>query len=63
VEKIMDKRFRVLIVDDEQINIQVMTSALKGEYDILAAHDGFNAISLLKENKLDLLQKYGKATK
>jgi signal transduction histidine kinase len=51
----MDKRFKILVVDDERINIQVMTSALKNEYEIIAAQNGFDAIDLIKENKPDLI--------
>ena len=51
----MDKRFRILVVDDELVNIQLMTAALKDEYDILTAMNGFNAVSQLKEHKPDLI--------
>lgn len=51
----MDKRFKILVVDDERINIQVMTSALKDEYNIIAAQNGFEAIDLIKENMPDLI--------
>jgi len=51
----MDKKFKLLIVDDELINIRIMASALKDEYDILSAPDGFRAISQIKENKPDLV--------
>lgn len=51
----MSKRFRILVVDDEQVNIQLMTAALKNEYDILTALNGFNAVSQLKEHKPDLI--------
>jgi PleD family two-component response regulator len=51
----MDKRFIILVVDDEPINIRVITSALKDEYDILSALNGHDAISQLKEHKPDLI--------
>jgi response regulator RpfG family c-di-GMP phosphodiesterase len=51
----MDKRSRILAVDDDPVNTQVITSALKDEYDILTAFNGYDAISLLKEHKPDLI--------
>ena len=51
----MDKRFRILVVDDELINVQIMTSALKGEYDVLTARNGYAAISMIKEHIPDLI--------
>lgn len=53
--KVMNKRSIILIVDDDPVNIQVMKSALKGEYDILTALNGYDAISQLKEHKPDLI--------
>lgn len=51
----MDKRFRILAVDDEPVNIQLIKAALKEEYDIFSALNGHDAISLLKENRPDLI--------
>lgn len=51
----MNKRFRILVVDDELINIQVVTAALKDEYDVVTAQNGYDAISQLKEHKPDLI--------
>lgn len=51
----MTKRFKILVVDDEFINIQLMSAALKDEYEVLTALNGFNAISRLKEHKPDLI--------
>ncbi len=51
----MNNRFRILVVDDEPINIQLITSALKDEYDILAALNGYDAIGQLKEHNPDLV--------
>lgn len=51
----MNKRFRILVVDDERINIQVITAALRDEYEIVPAQNGYDAISLLKEHKPDLI--------
>lgn len=46
---------RILIVDDEEINIQVLGSALKSEYDIDRATNGHEAISRAKLQLPDLI--------
>ena len=51
----MDKRFKILVVDDDLINMQVISAALKDKYDILTALNGHDAISRLKEHKPDLI--------
>jgi len=51
----VNKRFRILVVDDDSINIQAVTHALDAEYDIITALNGYNAIDLLKEQKPDLI--------
>jgi|GEM_PF-1414866 len=51
----MNNRFRILLVDDDLINIQFMTSSLKDEYDVLTAENGHDAISQIKEHEPDLI--------
>jgi PleD family two-component response regulator len=51
----MNKRYKILAVDDEPINIQLMNAALKGEYDVFTALNGFDAITQLKEHMPDLI--------
>ena len=51
----MDKRFRILVVDDEPLNIQLIAASLNDVYDVFTARDGFDAISQLKEHKPDLI--------
>jgi len=51
----MATSFRILVVDDEPVNIKVMTAALSDEYDIIPALNGFDAISLLREQAPDLI--------
>ena len=51
----MDKRYTILAVDDEPVNIRVISSALKSDYDILTALNGYDAISQLKEHIPDLI--------
>ncbi|MEI6827480.1 MAG: response regulator [Desulfuromonadales bacterium] len=51
----MATRFSILVVDDEPVNIKIMISALGDEYDIIPALNGFDAISLLREQAPDLI--------
>ncbi|MEI6206329.1 MAG: response regulator [Desulfuromonadales bacterium] len=51
----MDKHFKILVVDDEPVNIQLMTAVLKDEYCILTALNGYEAINHLEEHKPDLI--------
>ena len=51
----MNKRCTILVVDDEPINIQIIKSALKGEYEILTALNGYDAISRIEEQRPDLI--------
>jgi len=49
------RRARILIVDDEAANIQVLVSALQAEYDIDTACCGHEAISKLRQHMPDLI--------
>ena len=51
----MNNRCKILAVDDEPGNIQVMTAALRDEYEIYTAMNGYDAISQLEEYKPDLI--------
>jgi PAS domain S-box-containing protein len=51
----MNKRFKILAVDDDPVNISVMASALMDEYDIITALNGHDAISQVKEHIPDLI--------
>lgn len=51
----MNKHFKILVVDDELINLQLLTSTLKSEYTVLAAQNGDEAIALLNEHDIDLI--------
>jgi response regulator RpfG family c-di-GMP phosphodiesterase len=51
----MDKRYKILAVDDEYVNIQLIKSVLREEYDIISALNGHEAINLLKQYKPDLI--------
>lgn len=43
----MEKRNRILIVDDTEMNRSLLADILSAEYDILEARDGIEAIALL----------------
>jgi len=51
----MDKRFSILAVDDEPVNIELMRAALKDDYEILTALSGQDAVDLLEERIPDLI--------
>ena len=51
----MHDKPRILIVDDDPINVRVLTKALQRTYDICTATNGFDAIEQVKETSPDLL--------
>jgi len=51
----MDRRHKILAVDDDPANVKFMTSALNDEYNIISALNGHDAIDLLKEQMPDLI--------
>jgi len=51
----MNDKPRILIVDDDPINIQLLAKALQATYDICIATNGFDAIDQVKETSPDLL--------
>ena len=51
----MSKRARILLVDDEAVNIKTITAAINNEFDIIPALDGFEAIRLIKTEHVDLV--------
>ena len=46
---------KILIVDDDLINIMLVSMALKDKYHILEAHNGIEALKILQEYKPDLI--------
>ncbi|EXJ10989.1 MULTISPECIES: response regulator [Nitrincola] len=50
-----DVRPKLLIVDDEPTNLQVLRHILQDEYRLVFARDGHKAISLAKEQQPDLI--------
>lgn len=51
----MNEKPRVMIVDDEPINIRVLEKALLDTYEIFPVHNGHDAIRLVKEMLPDLI--------
>ena len=51
----MGKQFTILVVDDEPINVQVVSTALKSEYAVITALQAYEAIALVKERSPDLI--------
>ena len=53
---IHEYRPKVVVVDDEPINVKLVSAMLKTEQlDILAAYDGKEALKLINNNKIDLI--------
>ena len=51
----MSNIFRILAVDDESINLLLITGHLKGEYEILTALNGHDALETLDKHEIDLI--------
>lgn len=53
----MDKPVKnsILIVDDEPVNIQLLSRILSAEYKLYAAKDGVTALQMAKEHRPDLI--------
>ncbi|MBQ2494002.1 MAG: response regulator, partial [Bacilli bacterium] len=47
----------VLIVDDEEINVEILSSILENDFNVLKAYDGKEALDLLLkgEQKIDMV--------
>jgi len=46
---------KILIVDDDPVNIEVLEGYLSKYYDILKAHDGIEAINIVEANPPDII--------
>jgi putative two-component system response regulator len=51
----MEKRWKILVVDDEEINVDIICATLTKKYDVIAAYDGYNALLLAEESQPDLI--------
>lgn len=48
-------KYSILLVDDEPVNIQLLTIILEGEYRITAAYNGEQALKLLQDQRFQLM--------
>jgi len=46
---------KVLIVDDNPINLKFMYYSLRGDYDIEMAENGYDALKMTEANKYDMI--------
>ncbi|MDP1929989.1 MAG: 7TM diverse intracellular signaling domain-containing protein [Gammaproteobacteria bacterium] len=49
------KRGRILVVDDEYLNVRIVQEHLSGTYDVISALNGNDALVILEEDKPDLV--------
>src|SRR6056297_1467412 len=47
-----EKRYSILLVDDELINIEILSALLRGKYDLLIAKGGKSALNIIGEGNL-----------
>ncbi|AFV23548.1 multisensor signal transduction histidine kinase [Methanolobus psychrophilus R15] len=50
-----DHKHKILIVDDEKINVALLTSYLSENYDVITASNGRDALSIVKREEPDLI--------
>jgi diguanylate cyclase (GGDEF)-like protein len=50
-----EKKFRILIIDDEEININILTEYLKSEYEVVCARNGESALNIIQEHEPNLI--------
>lgn len=53
-EKLAEK-MKILVVDDDAVNVDLLVRALRSTYDTRAAHDGFEALRVAREWSPDLM--------
>ncbi len=51
----MTKRHRILVVDDDPLNIEIVRELLEEDYDLLAATNGEEALAMAEETRPDLV--------
>lgn len=44
-----DKKYTILLIDDELANLEALTRLLDEEYDVIKAENGFEALNILKD--------------
>lgn len=50
----MNQKFKILIVDDSEINRSILRDILEPEYEIIEATNGREAIDILERNLSDI---------
>ena len=52
-----EEKYTILLVDDEENNLQLLKRTLRGQYNILTAHNGVEALEVVKEygDKISLI--------
>jgi len=51
----MDSDYRILIVDDDAMNIDILMDSLEDEYDVKAAESGEEALEIIPDYKPNLI--------
>lgn len=51
----MEKKFKILIVDDEEDNLALLNRTLRADFDIIKTQSPLEALEVLKEYKVDLI--------
>lgn len=55
IDKFMtDRKRKILLVDDQRINLTILSKLLSPTYDILKADNGFDALEILKSCGTDI---------
>ena len=58
-KRIIDKKYTILLVDDEPANLNSLTMVLEDKYHIFTANTGIEALEIIKEEpnpeKFDLI--------
>ena len=49
------KRYKILIVDDEESNLALLYRTLRSKYDITKAHNAIEALEILKTQQFDCI--------
>jgi class 3 adenylate cyclase len=51
----MNKRAKILVVDDEKMNVELLEAILSGQYDVMVAYDGEEAFEKVNDTLPDLI--------
>jgi diguanylate cyclase (GGDEF)-like protein len=50
-----EKKLRILIIDDEEINISILTEFLQSDYEVICARNGESAFKIIQEKEPNLI--------